>query len=196
MHIRAMNGLDSASRRILACLGDSSRFRIVMILQSGERFVSALAHEVGLSQSCTTRHLQALQKAGVVVGERQGKRVGFRLRIDDTRVRDLIRWVGAEAVSDVADLAASRPEAIPGPHTRATTDASPGREARQAHARRPGAGPPAEPAPVESHTENHVDSALPSEPSPGVPPEGGGNRGVSHPGPAPRRGADLEDFLL
>jgi ArsR family transcriptional regulator len=95
MHFHAMNQHESRSRHILACLGDASRFRIVLSLLERERCVTELAGEVGLSQSCTTRHLQYLEREGLVRGARQGKRVVFRLRSDQARVRELLAWVTA-----------------------------------------------------------------------------------------------------
>jgi ArsR family transcriptional regulator len=90
-----MNHGPASSRNILACLGDSSRFRLVLSLLERERCVTELAAEVGLSQSCTTRHLQYLEREGLVRGDRQGKRVVFHLRFDRARVRELMAWVTA-----------------------------------------------------------------------------------------------------
>jgi len=83
------------SRDILACLGDSSRFRLALSLLERERCVTELAVAVGLSQSCTTRHLQYLEREGLVRGVRQGRRVVFRLRSDQARVRELLAWATA-----------------------------------------------------------------------------------------------------
>ena len=90
-----MNAREASSRDILACLGHPSRFRLVLSLLEGERCVTELAGLVGLSQSCTTRHLQYLEREGLARGVRQGKRVVFQLRSDRSRVRDLIAWVTA-----------------------------------------------------------------------------------------------------
>jgi DNA-binding transcriptional ArsR family regulator len=87
-----MNDREAAIRRILACLGDSSRFRLVRSLITSRRYVTELASEVGLSQSCTTRHLQALQREGIVTGARDGKRVMYRLRSESVLVRELVGW--------------------------------------------------------------------------------------------------------
>src|SRR5262245_47912586 len=95
MHFHAMDEHEARSRDILACLGDSSRFRLVLSLLERERCVTELAAEVGLSQSCTTRHLQYLEREGLILGARRGKRVMYRLRSDRTRVRDLLAWVTA-----------------------------------------------------------------------------------------------------
>jgi DNA-binding transcriptional ArsR family regulator len=64
----------------LAVLAPPRRFELLLLLFSGvDRSVSQLAGTVGLSQSCTTRHLQALARAGLVKGGRDGKRVVFRI---------------------------------------------------------------------------------------------------------------------
>ncbi|HEY6196286.1 MAG TPA: winged helix-turn-helix domain-containing protein, partial [Candidatus Eisenbacteria bacterium] len=60
-------------------LAPPRRFALMLLVLSGvERSVSQLASAVRLSQSCTSRHLQALERAGLVKGVRDGKRVVFR----------------------------------------------------------------------------------------------------------------------
>ena len=90
------------NRDILACLSDASRFRLALSLLEGERCVTELAAAVGLSQSCTTRHLQYLEREGLVRGMRQGKRVVFRLRSDQARVRELLAWATSASPDTVA----------------------------------------------------------------------------------------------
>ena len=51
-----------------------------------------LAMEVGLSQSCTTRHLQALERRHVVCGVRDGKRVMYRLCHEEPALGSLLAW--------------------------------------------------------------------------------------------------------
>lgn len=80
-------------QRRLACLGDPSRFRIVQRLTEARLCVTELAGNVRLSQSCTTRHLQALTAAGLVRPERAGKRVLYVLREDDADVARLLDWI-------------------------------------------------------------------------------------------------------
>lgn len=92
-----MNVSSSRARDLLACLGDSSRFRLVLHLLVSERCASDLALDVGLSQSCTTRHLQVLERAGIVCGARDGKRVLFRLCREKPNVDGLIAWALHEA---------------------------------------------------------------------------------------------------
>jgi DNA-binding transcriptional ArsR family regulator len=73
---------DGDVRPVLACLGVASRFRLVRALAGADRCVGELAAAVGLSQSCTTRHLQALERLGLVKGRREGRRVRFRLSVE------------------------------------------------------------------------------------------------------------------
>lgn len=91
MHWGAMNPEWFKSQRVLQCLGDESRFRVMTELVRGDRCVTELAMLVGLSQSCTTRHLQVLERAGLVSSRRSGKRVVFCVR-EEPRVVALLAW--------------------------------------------------------------------------------------------------------
>lgn len=96
MHRRAMKDSDlqeTRTRPVLACLGVTSRFRLVRALAEADRCVGELAEAVGLSQSCTTRHLQALERVGLVKGRREGRRVRFRLRAEAPGLGALLGWV-------------------------------------------------------------------------------------------------------
>ena len=103
----------------MACLGEASRFRLVQILMGGARCVTELASEVGLSQSCTTRHLQSLESRRVVSGRREGKRVLYRIRDDDPGLLPLLEWALVHpAVPDAPARpvrARAVPARIPGP---------------------------------------------------------------------------------
>jgi DNA-binding transcriptional ArsR family regulator len=77
--------------RSLAVLGPPRRFQLMLLLLSGvDRSVSQLARAVRLSQSCTTRHLQSLERAGLVKGVRDGKRVVFRPAPRDATARGVL----------------------------------------------------------------------------------------------------------
>jgi DNA-binding transcriptional ArsR family regulator len=95
---------ETHARPVLACLGVVSRFRLVRALAVADRCVGELAEAVGLSQSCTTRHLQALERVGLVKGHREGRRVRFRLRAETPGLSELLGW--ALSGSGVAALAA------------------------------------------------------------------------------------------
>jgi ArsR family transcriptional regulator len=85
--------LRTPTQRLLACIGDPSRYRLLVRLSEQRLCVSELATEVGLSQSCTTRHLQALTAVGLVRPAREGKRVVYAVRDDDPEVERLVHWV-------------------------------------------------------------------------------------------------------
>ena len=75
----------------LAALAAPRRFDLLVLMLAGEdRSVTQLAQAVGLSQSCTTRHLQALARAGLVKGVRDGKRVVFRIAPRDAAARAVL----------------------------------------------------------------------------------------------------------
>lgn len=113
-------------RRLMSCLGDPSRFQLVSQLARGERCVSDLAQQVGLSQSCTTRHLQALQREQIVRRERAGKRVLFRLCLDEPQVGDLLAWAIEARAGKQGNRKTARP--VP-PRDDATPDPAPARPA-------------------------------------------------------------------
>lgn len=105
MHRHAIMKKSPPTQLLMACLGDASRFRLVQALIGGPRCVTDLAIEVGLSQSCTTRHLQALERRNVVLGTRDGKRVLYRLCSEDPDLRTLLSWaLPSESTPDVASL--------------------------------------------------------------------------------------------
>lgn len=83
----------------LAVLAAPRRFGLLVLLLGGEdRSVSQLADAVGLSQSCTTRHLQALARAGLVRGVRDGKRVVFRIAPRDGAARTVLASIAGRGV--------------------------------------------------------------------------------------------------
>lgn len=88
-----MNEAASDLHAMLASLGHASRFRIALSLIQGERCVGDLALAIGLSQSCTTRHIQALERAGLVRSRRDGKRVLVGLDRERRGVAPLIGWL-------------------------------------------------------------------------------------------------------
>ncbi len=86
--------LDPVSRqRMLAALGHRSRVRIVLQLMRRDRCITELAGLVELSQSCTTRHVQALERAGWVTNRRDGKRVRIAFAGDSAEASALIAWL-------------------------------------------------------------------------------------------------------
>lgn len=65
--------------RWLRVLGDETRLAVVQGLLDGPRHVGEINTRLKLEQSLLSHHLQVLRRAGVVVSERDGKAVRYRL---------------------------------------------------------------------------------------------------------------------
>lgn len=94
--------------RIGKALGSPVRLRLLDLLRSGGRSVDELAEAAGVSLANSSQHLQHLRAAGLVVGERRGQRVEYRLaeeRVSSTfaAFREL-----AEAIRAAAGVRAQR----------------------------------------------------------------------------------------
>jgi DNA-binding transcriptional ArsR family regulator len=59
---------------------DTSRVRIVYVLVRKEMNVGALAQTVGISESAVSHHLRSLRQMGLVVAQRDGKEVYYRIQ--------------------------------------------------------------------------------------------------------------------
>lgn len=91
---------------LLAALADPARWRLVSLLAERPRSVGVLAQLTEARQPQTTKHLQTLERAGVVTSRRTGQRRVYALRPDS------LREVAAALVR-IADMA---DEGV-GPHT-------------------------------------------------------------------------------
>ena len=209
MHGHAMDLDPVHVHEALAALAAPSRFELLVLMLPGvDRSVSQLAQAVGLSQSCTTRHLQALSRAGLVKGVRDGKRVVFRIAPRDAAARAVLASVsgatprkptGASRSADRHRSSASR----------GTTPATPGerkRPQRPEPRRRAPTGDATIPpevlaamriesaAELEPYGAGHADAG--GDPLPGAQPSPESGR-TSEPEALPAwRRSDLDDFLL
>jgi ArsR family transcriptional regulator len=66
---------------VFKALGHPDRLRLVADLAAGERCVCDLVASVGSSWSTVSRHLSVLKAAGVVVDEKRGLQVFYRLAL-------------------------------------------------------------------------------------------------------------------
>lgn len=73
---------------IARALGNPHRLDLIEHLLQGEKSVEALAGKAGLTVANASQHLQALRRAGLVVGERRGKQILYR--VGGAEVLDLI----------------------------------------------------------------------------------------------------------
>lgn len=76
------------------------RLALLEQLAQGERTVETLAERVGLSIANASQHLQSMRRAGLVVAERDGKFIRYRLA--DDSVLELMGAIGRVAERNVA----------------------------------------------------------------------------------------------
>ena len=67
--------------RVMKALAHPSRLFIVDELSNGERCVCELTEMIGADVSTVSKHLALLKQAGVVLDERRGQQVFYRLRV-------------------------------------------------------------------------------------------------------------------
>lgn len=73
---------------LLKALGQPTRLKILDLLAEGERCVCEIFPAVGGEQSNISRHLGFLRSRGIVVAERRGMRVFYRLA--DPKIAQLL----------------------------------------------------------------------------------------------------------
>ncbi|GHH43023.1 metalloregulator ArsR/SmtB family transcription factor [Streptomyces candidus] len=84
---------------LLTALADPSRWQLVQLLAERPRPVGVLAQLAGARQPQTTKHLQTLERAGIVTARRAGQRRVYALRPGP--LRDLAAALGR--LADTAD---------------------------------------------------------------------------------------------
>jgi ArsR family transcriptional regulator len=65
--------------RLLKCLSNETRFKILLTLKSGERCVCEIVKELGKEQSLISHHLGALRRCGLVSCRREGQKMVYAL---------------------------------------------------------------------------------------------------------------------
>jgi len=124
---------------ILIALAEPNRLRIVEFLAAAPRAVGEIATELGLRQPQVTKHLQTLERAGVVRVHPLGQRRIYSLRREPLAA--LASWAQSVAADDPSERALERYErAVAAETRRLAVDRSP----REARIRRTVAAPPQE----------------------------------------------------
>jgi DNA-binding transcriptional ArsR family regulator len=78
-------------------MGNATRLQILHILRERPMPVTEIMAGLGISQSMTSRQLSVLRSVGVVIGERRGNEIIYRLTNDKIGdVCDLVRTVLVE----------------------------------------------------------------------------------------------------
>ena len=86
-------------------LSNGNRLELLEFLAQGERSVEDLAAVTGLTVANTSRHLQQLRQAGLVLNRKQGLKVFYRISADDVIVLlNALRNVAERHVADVERL--------------------------------------------------------------------------------------------
>lgn len=86
-------------------LSNGNRLELLEFLAQGERSVEDLAMVSGLSVANTSRHLQQLRQAGLILGRKEGLKVFYRVRGDDViELLDALRNVAENHLADVERL--------------------------------------------------------------------------------------------
>jgi DNA-binding transcriptional ArsR family regulator len=75
----------------LAVLAEPTRRRIVEVLRLGERGVSELVAELGMSQPAVSKHLRVLREAGLVTAQTRAQQRVYRL--EPGPFRELDAWL-------------------------------------------------------------------------------------------------------
>ena len=68
--------------RWLKVLSVGTRLRIIQLLNGRALCVNALARRLGITQSAVSQHLRILREAGLVVDEKRGYYVHYRLNVE------------------------------------------------------------------------------------------------------------------
>lgn len=99
----------SGLAEIAQALGHAHRLELLEHLGQGERSVEDLATRTGLTVANTSRHLQLLRRAALVVGRREGKRVFYGISGEDAVVGLLLALsrVGERNSAEIARVMAS-----------------------------------------------------------------------------------------
>lgn len=78
MSLLSVQAEASLKAKLFRGLADPTRVAILEALREGERCVSDLVEETGLSQSSVSMHLACLRDSALVESRREGRRVYYR----------------------------------------------------------------------------------------------------------------------
>jgi len=86
-------------------LSNGNRLELLEFLAQGERSVEDLAKVSGLTVANTSRHLQQLRQAGLILNRKEGLKVFYRVSADDViELLNALRNVAGRHVADVERL--------------------------------------------------------------------------------------------
>lgn len=71
----------NARAKVLKAMAHPSRLFMIEELEKGERCVCELTEMIGADISTVSKHLSLLKQAGIVIDEKRGNQVFYRLRV-------------------------------------------------------------------------------------------------------------------
>jgi ArsR family transcriptional regulator len=86
----------SSAARIAHALAHPARLLILDILRDGGAYVMHLTSALGVHQANVSQHLAVLREAGLIIDEREGMNVFYR--VQDPRVFELVEQLRALAI--------------------------------------------------------------------------------------------------
>jgi len=78
---------------LLKLVAEESRLKLLCILGSGEHCVCEIVEHGKLSQSLISHHLGDMKKAGLVIDEKRGLRVYYRLTENGEKILTLLKEI-------------------------------------------------------------------------------------------------------
>jgi DNA-binding transcriptional ArsR family regulator len=70
-----------ARARVLKAMAHPTRLFIIEVLEEEERCVRDLTDQIGADVSTVSKHLSVLKQAGIVIDDKRGNQVFYRLRV-------------------------------------------------------------------------------------------------------------------
>jgi DNA-binding transcriptional ArsR family regulator len=83
------------------CLADENRLRILLSLNNGEKAVTEIAEELGLSQPLVSHHLKELRRSFLLKIERRGPFIFYEMT--DPQILQIIEALDSLAARLLAD---------------------------------------------------------------------------------------------
>ena len=104
MSVPQLEELQLLHQNICQAVGDPKRIQILYALHEHPSNVTALAQALSMPQPTTSRHLAILRERGLVIAERNGTSIMYR--IGETRIieilyvmREMMRdWIGKQVI--------------------------------------------------------------------------------------------------
>jgi ArsR family transcriptional regulator len=116
-----MDSITILQAEVLTALANPRRLEILHLLAAGPREVGGIAAELGISQPNASQHLAVMRSAGVVIADREGREVRYRIADPDVIAAcDLMRRVLARRIARLAALAETEVTSQPPVQTAAT----------------------------------------------------------------------------